>query len=75
MPTPDPDSLEQWFPAVSKALEHRHAGSLMAGAASFAAIMLLGQWVLTPVPWYVAASAAASVAILVALVNDRTPDA
>lgn len=46
----------------------------MAGAASFSALMILGEWVLSPVDWYVAASLAVAVAILVALVNEKTPD-
>ena len=71
---PTPDQVKPWLAAATRALEHRHAGSLMAGAASFSALMILGEWVLSPLPWYVPASLAVAVAILVALVNEKTPD-
>jgi len=45
----------------------------MAALMSFAAIMLLGEWLLTPIQWYVAASMGAGVGVCVALVNHKTP--
>jgi len=70
---PSPDDAASWSAAYTRLIEHKHAGSFMAALMSFAAIMLLGEWLLTPIQWYVAASMGAGVGVCVALVNHKTP--